>query len=276
MEIQKKEKKTPWEKEWEELCRREQRFLARRREKKDAFLSRKLEEKVPQRLQERLDATFFRAFRMIFEKGTPVIEKTYKKKEMEKAYQVDVFAASVMEDRKSLRAFSRKAVTAGGKGLAVCTLEGIGLGIAGVGLPDIPIFTGMILRSLYQIALSYGFGYETAGERYFILLLIRGALSYGEDLEVIHRNAEEYMRTGRLPGHYDPDREIRRTSETLSSELLYMKFLQGIPVAGAVGGAYDAVYMKRILSYGRLMYQKRFLMKYRENMERVGDVVEDE
>ena len=40
-----------------------------------------------------------------------------------------------------------------------------------------------------------------------------------------------------------------------------MKFLQGIPVVGAVGGLYDAVYMKRINEYANLKYKKRFLLK---------------
>lgn len=42
-------------------------------------------------------------------------------------------------------------------------------------------------------------------------------------------------------------------------QILYMKFLQGIPVVGAVGGAYDAVYMKRITEYAELKYRHRYL-----------------
>ena len=30
----------------------------------------------------------------------------------------------------------------------------------------------------------------------------------------------------------------------MSKELLYMKFLQGIPVVGTVGGAYNTVYLR--------------------------------
>ena len=40
-----------------------------------------------------------------------------------------------------------------------------------------------------------------------------------------------------------------------------MKFLQGIPIVGAVGGFYDAIYMKRITKYVNLKYKKRFLKK---------------
>ena len=39
-----------------------------------------------------------------------------------------------------------------------------------------------------------------------------------------------------------------------------MKFLQGIPLVGAVGGAYDVVYMKQISAYARLKYQRRLLL----------------
>ena len=50
-------------------------------------------------------------------------------------------------------------------------------------------------------------------------------------------------------------------SHALSSELLYMKFLQGIPIAGIIGGMYDAVYLKRIADYADMKYKRRFLEK---------------
>ena len=40
-----------------------------------------------------------------------------------------------------------------------------------------------------------------------------------------------------------------------------MKFLQGIPIVGVVGGAADAVYMKQILEYANIKYKHRFLLK---------------
>lgn len=38
-----------------------------------------------------------------------------------------------------------------------------------------------------------------------------------------------------------------------------MKFLQGIPIVGAVGGAYDVIYLKQIIEYANLKYERRFL-----------------
>ena len=55
------------------------------------------------------------------------------------------------------------------------------------------------------------------------------------------------------------DECIRKAAAALSRELLYMKFLQGIPVVGAVGGAYDVIYMKQVNKFGELKYRRRFL-----------------
>ena len=52
-----------------------------------------------------------------------------------------------------------------------------------------------------------------------------------------------------------------QAANCLSKELLYMKFVQGLPIIGAVGGAYDYVYMNKISKYAQLKYKRRFLRK---------------
>ena len=96
-------------------------------------------------------------------------------------------------------------------------------------------------------------------EKYFILLLIQGAISYGETLCEIDGKLNEFISCGTLPEEYQEKKQIEETAGALSKELLYMKFLQGIPVVGAVGGAYDAIYMKRITEYAGLKYRHRYL-----------------
>lgn len=44
-------------------------------------------------------------------------------------------------------------------------------------------------------------------------------------------------------------------------KLSYIKFLQEIPVAGIIGGMYDAVYLKRTADYADMKYRLRFLEK---------------
>ena len=81
------QRKTPWEKEWENLKRQEAKFLEKRETKKDSVLNRKLDAVVPEKLQETLNAAFAKAFTLVFEKGTGVIEKTYNREKMEQDYR---------------------------------------------------------------------------------------------------------------------------------------------------------------------------------------------
>lgn len=65
------------------------------------------------------------------------------------------------------------------KNQAVSAAEGLGLGLLGVGLPDIAIFTAMLLRGVYETALYFGFSYDTPEERFFILCLLEASVSRG-------------------------------------------------------------------------------------------------
>ncbi len=265
---------SPLEKEWTKIENQELKYLNKRMEKKDSRLNQLLEKKVPENLQNTLDHAFSKAFYLIFEKGTGIIEKTYKKEELEKEYKIKEYTAQIKEDKKSLKAFSKKANGSGNLNLLLSGISGVGLGVLGIGIPDIVLFTGMMLKSIYEIALNYGFDYEKEEEKKFILLVIRGAMSYGEELEDINEELNEFMVTGNfredsmevvVSGKEPLKQMIEQAAGCLSKELLYMKFLQGIPVVGAAGGAYDAIYMKKVVEYAKIKYQRRFLLKRIEN-----------
>jgi len=252
-------KETPLQREWRRLEKQERKFLRSHNEKRENILNQKLEGKIPSGLQGMLDTAFAKAFALIFEKGTGIIEKTYQKEKIKQDYQVQVYTAEVRKDAKSLRSFSKKSKEAGTKNLLLSGVSGAGMGVLGIGIPDIPVFTGMILKSIYETALHYGCKYDTKEERYFILLLIQGALSYAEQSEETETKINTFICNGICPADYDEKEQIDRTAGTLSKELLYMKFLQGIPIMGVIGGVYDAVYMKQICEYADLKYRRRFL-----------------
>lgn len=252
-------RKTPLEKEWAALEKKEARFLASRTEKADSRLNQLLAEKVPDGLQGTLDTAFCKAFHLIFEKGTGVIEKTYRRDQVRQTYQVNQYAHQLSPSKKTLRTFSKGARSTGTRGVLLSGASGVGMGLLGIGLPDIPLFTAMALRTVYKIALEYGFDYDSQEEQYFILLLIQGAVSHGEEFLETDRLVNDYIRSPSLPPDYDKQVQIQRAAGGLSRELLYMKFLQGIPLVGAVGGVFDLVYMKQISGYANLKYQRRFL-----------------
>lgn len=260
-----KVQKNHLEKEWSGLLAAEGRFLERSTPARAADWQEKIAKFVPQKLETTLNTAFFKAFELIFDKGTPVIEKTYQKQKKEQNYKINEYAADVRNTRWSLRAFGREARASKGLNMALSTIEGVGMGVLGMGIPDIPVFLGVLLKSIYEIALSYGFSYDTEEERIFILKLIEAALSHEEELAGRNMELNLWIQGGRTFDISRSDQE-RRTSDALSRELLYLKFVQGVPVLGVVGGVSDMVYQKKISDYAALKYKRRFLEKKRQNI----------
>lgn len=233
-------RKTPLQKEKLLLEKQEKRYLEQRQKQNDSKLNKFLEDKVPDKLQETLEKAFCSAFRLIFLKGISVIEKTYKREELEKDFKVQDYANQIKNDRKSLKSIRKNAGSTGRFNTLASGTAGLGMGLIGVGIPDIPVFTGFLLRSIYQIALKYGFSYEE------------------EKQKAADKAVECYIQNELVDNSIPLDEIIQETARILSGELLYMKFLQGIPIVGVVGGAFDFKYMKEITTYAEIKYRKRY------------------
>lgn len=247
------------EKEWAKIEKKEQNYLQKNENKEDSKLNQMLADKVPAGLQNTLDAAFAKAFHLVFAKGTDLIEKTYKKEEIEKDYKIHAYSAQIKENRRNLKAFSKKASSAGTSNLLLSGVSGIGMGMLGIGIPDIIVFTSFMLRSIYEICLNYGFDYKTEDEKKFILFVIQGAVSHDTTLLEINNEINYFIEHHQFSKELDMQEVIKDTAAYMSKELLYMKFLQGIPVVGVVGGAYDVIYMGRINKYAKLKYYRRLL-----------------
>ena len=255
-------KRSPWQKEWMKLLKKEIELTEKKKLKKQSKLNTLLEDKVPPNLQGTLDKAFAKAFSLVFEKGTAVIEKTYNKNKMSQQFEIASYTHKVRQNRKSLKAFSKTAGRKGTGNLAFSGVSGIGLGVLGIGIPDIVLSVAVMLKSVYELSLSYGYDYNSEKEKLFILALIRAALT-SENFASCNAEVDSYIINGEFTQHTDLTAGIENTSRLLSRELLYMKFLQGIPVVGAVGGAYDFIYTKQVLDYAKIKYYKRFLLDNR-------------
>lgn len=260
--------KTAIEKEWFKLQRQELDFLVKNIKKEDSKLVQLLEDKVPEGLQATLDKAFYKSFQIIFEKGTDIIEKTYRKEKIEEEFEFNEFKEARDRNKKNLKAYSSNAKTSGVVNTLVSGVSGVGLGALGIGIPDIFLFTGTLLKNVYQIALNFGYDYDKPDEKKFILLLIQGALSSGNDLRKLNDEADYFIANGEFTSEANMEERIRDASDCLSKELLYMKFLQGIPVVGALGGAYNALYMQKVSKYAELKYRRRLYTKRREEMKK--------
>ena len=258
-------RKSPWEKEWEDLKKKEKKFTEKRLSGPTCAIINKLDRFVPDKLSGTLNAAFFKGFEVIFDKGTGVIEKTYNKGKREKAFQVNTYAAELSADKRSVRSFTKQASSAKKLNLLVSSVEGIGLGLVGAGIPDIPLFIAMVLKSVYEIALSYGYSYETEEEKVFILHLIQVDMMDGEEFVEADRRFNELIDQivedgDSMEGYrVNKTEQMKQTSAALSTQMIYTKFLQGQFVVGIAGGIFDPIYVSRISDYAVLKYRRRFL-----------------
>ena len=139
-------------------------------------------------------------------------------------------------------------------------VQGVGLGLLGIGLPDIPLFTLTLLKTIRETAVSFGFAGTETDEQVWILRLIEASLSSGTELEERNRMLNQFIQEGAWPDSPVLEQQMRQTAHMLSQSMLYWKFVQGIPLVGAVGGAWDAVCLRRVQRYAAIKYSRRFLI----------------
>lgn len=223
----------------------------------------KIQEKIPDKLINVLNTAFYKGFQLVFEKGIPFIEKTYNKDKIAMDYDINDYAIDKECNRRHINRLDKMSKQSGIINSSLTALEGGILGLLGIGLPDIPIFLSVMIKTINETALSYGFGYQTEEEKAYILILIRAAISkaerkkeYDHELNLLAEKIDRNI----LP-KVDSTAQMKSTSEALSDALLTAKFIQGIPFVGVVGGAVNYNILNKIGQYARIKYKKRYLLK---------------
>lgn len=256
------------EKEWLRVLEQEDKLLRAAESKKEGKLEElagKLEEKIPPKLKVTLNEAFYKAFLLIFEKGTDVIEKTFKGEELELEFRVNDFRIEQKASRKSIRKLEKAGRQSSLLNSCVTTAEGIGLGALGVGMPDIPVFLGMLLKGIYETAASYGVEYRKEEEQVLILRMIVAGLAQTDAVREKNAAVEEWISTIKMQNAvWQMEMEIRTAAEALAEAMLAAKFLQGIPVVGMIGGVSNPVIYRKVLKYVSLKYKKRYLAEKRK------------
>lgn len=226
-------------------------------------LLEKVRDKIPADLKNTLDKAFFKAFELIYSKGIDVIEKTYNKDRILVDYDINNQAVNKKLTGKHIKEIDKPSLVSSKFNSAFSAVEGSVLGLLGIGLPDIPVFLALIIKSVNEIALSYGFSYEKDEEKAYLLLLIQTALSKGEAQKTLSQKADhvaEQIDSG-ISVDVDVKEEMKAASSCFSEALLTAKFIQGTPIIGAVGGIVNHSYIRKITEYSRIKYKKRYLLK---------------
>ena len=245
-----------------EVEKQEQKMEQAALKAKPAAWKKELESRIPEKVYSGLESAFCKGFGVVFEQGRIIIEKGYNKEELQEDHAIRDFAVQLKGGRKELRQMHKSAKQFDLVNMAVTTVEGIGLGALGVGMPDIVLFLGTLLKGVYETALNYGFDYESRQEKMLILKMMRTALSSGE--EWVQRNGEVEQLLVLETEDFTDDQfkqQIKETAATFAMDMLLLKFIQGLPVVGIIGGAANPVYYSKVMKYVQLKYRKRYLLK---------------
>lgn len=261
-----KEKKPNYDKHINKIEKQEQKLLNQKEKNilqvKLDPVTQKISQKIPPKLKAALMGAFYKAFVLVFAKGSEAIEKTYNKDKIKKEYAVNNYAIDMLGPKKRLKNMDRQARNSRRLNMTLTTLEGAGLGFLGLGLPDIPLFIAMLLKNLYETALSYGFDYEKEEEKIYLLMLINGAILKGDRKRLYDARLEQtaaYIQW-QLPLQVSLDDLMKETSENLAEIMLLGKYIQGLPLVGVSGGILNFNIMNKISRYARLKYKKRYLL----------------
>lgn len=236
------------------LDKKEIKFL--QKPHKESKIKNKIYEKVPSKLQSALEGAFVKAFEKIFLQGTGIIEKTFDKTRLGLEFEKNNYIADKLQTNKSLKGVDKPSKASNRINGAIATASGIGLGVLGMGLPDIPIFVATMLKGVYEIATSYGFTYDSEKEKIYILRLIRTALCQD-------KKREEYslLLDSCDCQNTDLQGEIAITARVLSNAMLVEKFVQGLPIVGVIGGYFNYTTYKKVAKISAIKYKKRYLNK---------------
>ena len=221
-----------------------------------------LGDKIPKKVYTGLESTFCKAFSLVFNQGRVVIEKSYSKANLQENHTIRDFAVKLKGGRKELKAVNKGAKRSDSLNLVVTTAEGLALGALGIGVPDIVLFISTVLKGIYETALNYGFEYESRAEQYIILKMMAASLITGEE-----RPEWDEMIDGmiaEMPQEVTQsvlEEQIRETASVFAMDMLLLKFIQGLPVVGIIGGVGNPIYYNRVLKYVQLKYRKRYLLK---------------
>lgn len=260
-------------KQMNKINRKEKSFLKTKEiplvKNKISPLMEKLQDIIPEKLSTTLETAFYKGFKLAFEKGNKYIEKTYNKDNKKFEFEINDYAIEKKFNNMSIKRLDKPSLYSNALNTSFSILEGGVLGVLGIGLPDIPIFISLILKTINEVALSYGFDYNTAEEKAYILLLIQGALTKEDRQWEVNQELDALSdRIDHLRGSdLDLEEYIKASSKVLSDTLLTAKFIQGIPLVGAVGGAVNFNVLQKIGRFSKLKYKKRYLLKKFGNIE---------
>ena len=264
--LQKKQIKT-LNREFMALQRKEDKLMMAAVKTRQSGWKKSLESKVPEKVYVGLNSAFAKGFSLVFQHGRKVIELTYKKEKTAQSYTARNESFQTSGNRREVKQIHKNAGKANRVNLVMTTVEGIGLGALGIGMPDIVLFLSTVLRGIYETALHYGFEYESRFEQMLIPKMMAASLSSGEEWFCRNKEVNDWILAGeRSVSDADFQEQIQETAAVFVVDMLLLKFIQGLPVVGLLGGAANPLYYNKIMQYMQVKYKRRYLLELQKTL----------
>ena len=147
---------SPVDRELALVERREEKLAAAAAKRSEAKWKEGLEAKIPGKVYTGLESSFCKGFALVFDKGGAIIEKSYAVDKITTEHKVRDYAFRAWGSRRELRQLYKGAGRSRLVNMTVTTVEGLGLGFLGIGLPDL-FGCGPSCGAVLAVADRFGF-----------------------------------------------------------------------------------------------------------------------
>ena len=216
------------------------------------------QQKIPVAATKAVEDYFEKCFEYIFEHGTSVIVKSFNRNSLGVKHINANKNLTKEFNKKNLDQLNRLSATCSNFNICFSSANGAVMGALGMGLPDIPLVVALILKNIYEIAVSYGFPYNNPKEKLYILYIISCSVCPADQRPELFAKTDKIAKIDEITDQ-DLTTAISLCSSLLSQAILMPKVIQGLPIVGVVGGVTNFKLLSDISEVATVKYKKRYL-----------------
>lgn len=228
---------------------------------------------LPTLHRETLEMAFYQSLAFLMNPQEDILANFICREELEEKFHQLDRAVDHDPGFRALGHMEREAARLNNMDFSAAALEGLGFGTVGIGSPETVILCALMLRTLYETGLVYGFNIDHPWEKDLALMLFSAAFSSGEDA---YREQRELTRVLKdladgITPEIDRERRMHTAAARMAGSMSLQKFVQGIPVIGAAGLFFNTAAMNRLQTLSRCVYKQRYL-RVKERAMKAGHI----
>ncbi|MGI6204204.1 MAG: EcsC family protein [Anaerovoracaceae bacterium] len=230
----------------------------------DKGIQAKAREKAPQKIMDKVRSALIKGFILIFTKATPAIEAAGGLKKKKLKAELNIGALDKGISLGAIQRVDEAAADTASTNKSITSVEGAVMGLFGWGPQDSPIFLAVILKSIYEVAASYGFDYNANEEKRYIIALMNAALADPFEKIALSKKCDEVglaIDLGNGDSSEIGEEELQEAAEKIADSILILKVLMMIKVAGTFSAVTNYKMVKQVTEYAKVKYRQRFLFR---------------